>query len=183
MPAIELGPYLPSCIVPVALVLKWSQPCYRGFLPPRRIRQLSVKPPGAWDMVQSASLETVQRKLLSSQTSSFGKKKESKGETFYSQNLHWVILIFIFLQVMSSQGWVSLGCGPDHLFCVPSGRAESTACPPRCLLPMPRYMLYFTIFLKPYKADLFFFNPFPLSLVLYGAKPADAAKHPQVEGP
>lgn len=44
-------------------------------------------------------------------------------------------------------------------------------------------MLCFAILLKPYKADLFFFFPFPLSLVLYGAEPADAAKHPQVEGP
>lgn len=48
------------------------------------------------------------------------------------------------------------------------------------------------VFFKHCKADrgllfsllfVFFSPPFPLSLVLYGAEPADAAKHPQVEGP
>lgn len=81
-----------------------------------------------------------------------------------------------------SQGWVRLGCASDHLLCKPSEKAESTACAPLSFLPVLYYTLHFAIFLKPSELMLFFF-PFPLSLVLYGAEPADAAKHPQVEGP
>lgn len=68
-------------------------------------------------------------------------------------------LSYFSFYLSSSQGWVSLGCGSDHLICEPSGKAESTACAPLCLLPVLCYTLYFAIFLNPYKLMLFF-SPF-----------------------
>lgn len=51
-----------------------------------------------------------------------------------------------------SQGWVSLGCGSDHLLCKSSGKAESTAL---WLLPV-LYNTLFCIFFKTLQTDFFF---------------------------